>query len=673
VSDDLFRNGQASEPEEPVESPQPAAPEWAESRSVISRELPMAPEAKRGSDDPSHEPVIGLEVHVQLKTESKIFCSCSSAFGAPPNTQVCPVCMGFPGSLPVLNARAVEYAVKAALALNCNVHARSVFARKNYFYPDLPKGYQISQFDQPLATDGWIDLAPRPKGTLGAERSGRGGSEGDGGGTPGGEDAAVERGGDVSEAPAEGGPASSVEGLGHGGDGVRRVRIVRLHLEEDAGKSFHGAGEEDATLLDFNRCGVPLIEIVSAPDIRSPAEAYLYLTRIKQILHYLGVSDVNMEEGSLRCDANVSVRPVGSSRLGTKTEVKNLNSFKNVERALEFEIDRQVQDLRQGRGVEHQTLLWDAARGEARPMRSKEMSHDYRYFPEPDLGPLVLNPVQVEEWKLSLPEMPDARQERLQAQYGIPAYDAGVLSATRQLADWFERAAAFHPHSPKEVSNWVMGEVLRVLNERQVEIEDLSLQPEQLAELLALKGSGEVSGRMAKSIFEKMLESGKGPREILEAENLGQISDESDLRALAASILEERPGEVEGYLKGRAQLLSFFIGEVMKKTRGRANPQAAGQLLRELLEARRETGGGTSFEGGAETFPPAAPEGTTAQGSPEPRDSDVPSAEPRDAEASSAEPWDPAPGAESPSERRSEEGSPPPADPDAEDTPRGPY
>ncbi len=499
------------------------------------------------------EPVIGLEVHVQLKTESKIFCACSTAFGAPPNTQVCPVCMGFPGSLPVLNGRAVEYAVGAALALSCTVHTRSIFARKNYFYPDLPKGYQISQFDLPLATEGWIDLAPRPS------------------------------------------------------NGVRRVRIVRLHLEEDAGKSFHGAGDDAATLLDFNRCGVPLIEIVSAPDLASPGEAYLYLTRLKQLLHYLGVSDVNMEEGSLRCDANVSVRPAGARELGTKTEIKNLNSFKNVEHALEFEIARQVEELRRGGRVEHQTLLWDAARGEARPMRSKEMSHDYRYFPEPDLGALVLDPVEVDAWRHALPELPDAKQERLQAQYGIPAYDAGVLAATRPLADWFERSAALHPHAPKEVSNWVMGEVLRVLNERQIEIDDLALEPEQLAELLALKESGEVSGRMAKSIFEKMLESGKGPRQILEEENLGQISDDTELRELAAAVLEERPTEVAGFLAGRKQLLSFFIGEVMKKTRGRANPQAAGELLRQLLEARREAAEGAPADG-APAEGPAVPD-----------------------------------------------------------------
>jgi aspartyl-tRNA(Asn)/glutamyl-tRNA(Gln) amidotransferase subunit B len=506
------------------------------------------PASARPAPGPEYEPVIGLEVHVQLKTESKIFCACSTAFGAPPNTQVCPICLGFPGSLPVLNAKAVEYAVKAALALNCTVHARSVFARKNYFYPDLPKGYQISQFDLPLATGGWLELG----------RASR-----------------------ANAAVSEREPAREPEQDG------RSVGIVRLHLEEDAGKSFHGTGEEGASTLDFNRCGVPLVEIVSAPDLRSPAEAYLYLTRLKQVLHYLGVSDVNMEEGSLRCDANVSVRPVGTPELGTKTEVKNLNSFKGVERALEFEIARQVAELQQGRRVEHQTLLWDAAHGEARPMRSKEFSHDYRYFPEPDLGPLVLDALEIEEWRRSLPELPDAKEERLAAQYGIPPYDAGVLSATAQLADWYERAVAFYPQSPKEVSNWVMGEVLRVLNERQIEIGALPVKPEQLAELLTFKERGEVSGRAAKGIFERMVETGKGPREILEEENLRQISDEGELRSLAAAVLDERPQEVAGYLGGRQQLLSFFIGEVMKKTRGRANPQAAGGIMRELLEARR--------------------------------------------------------------------------------------
>jgi aspartyl-tRNA(Asn)/glutamyl-tRNA(Gln) amidotransferase subunit B len=583
MSDDISFFGPQT-PEEALRRPHEPDPIGSDPTDAGARRGPTEPSraewSARAPDEAGrYEPVIGLEVHVQLKTDAKIFCACSTAFGAPPNTQVCPVCMGFPGSLPVLNARAVEYAVSAALALNCVVHPRSVFARKNYFYPDLPKGYQISQFDQPLATDGWIELGRRPKGTLGAG----GGSEPEE--TPGvreTNESEPEEAPGVRETNGPAADSTATSAAPHD-----RVRIVRLHLEEDAGKSFHGTGEDGGSLLDFNRCGVPLIEIVSAPDIRSPAEAYLYLTRLKQLLHYLGVSDVNMEEGSLRCDANVSVRPAGAETLGTKTEVKNLNSFKNVEHALEFEIERQIGVLARGERVEHQTLLWDAARGQARPMRSKEMSHDYRYFPEPDLGPLVLDPLDVEKRRLALPELPDAKQERLQARYGIPAYDAGVLSASRQLADWFERAAAFHPHDPKEVSNWVMGEVLRVLNERQIEIGALALQPESLAELLALKESGEVSGWMAKSIFEKMIESGKGPRVILEEENLGQISDATELRALAASILDERPAEVKGYLDGRRQLLSFFIGEVMKKTRGRANPKAAGDLLRELLEARR--------------------------------------------------------------------------------------
>jgi aspartyl-tRNA(Asn)/glutamyl-tRNA(Gln) amidotransferase subunit B len=530
------------------------------------------------------EPVIGLEVHVQLRTETKIFCGCSTAFGAPPNTQVCPICLGFPGSLPVLNARAVEYAVKSALALNCTVHPRSVFARKNYFYPDLPKGYQISQFDRPLATDGWLELGV-PDAADGDGR-GPGASAGNGGGR-----AAPE------------GPAS--------GD-ARRIRITRLHLEEDAGKSFHGAGESGGTLLDFNRCGVPLIEIVSGPDIRSPEEAYRYLVRLKQILRYLGVSDVNMEEGSLRCDANVSVRRAGRSELGTKTEVKNLNSFRNVERALAYEIRRQAAALEAGGAVEHQTLLWDAARAEARPMRSKELSHDYRYFPEPDLGPLALDPLEVDEWRRALPELPAAREERLAAQYGIPAYDAAVLSSTSTLADWFETAAAAYGGPPKEVSNWVMGEVLRVLKERGIEADALPVRPEQLGELLKLKDAGTVSGRTAKGIFEKMLASGKGPQAILEEENLAQISDEAEIRSVAEAVLDERPSEVAGFLGGRQQLLSFFIGELMKKTRGRANPQAAARIFRELLETRRTSGSVEPPAAGEEPEPPletAAAEG----------------------------------------------------------------
>jgi aspartyl-tRNA(Asn)/glutamyl-tRNA(Gln) amidotransferase subunit B len=563
---------------------------------------PTAAPASEAWEREGYEPVIGLEVHVQLKTASKIFCSCSTSYGAPPNTQVCPICLGFPGSLPVLNARAVEYAVKAALALNCSVQARSIFARKNYFYPDLPKGYQISQFDLPLATDGWLEVGADPGAMAGADPGAMMSavSSNDSG------DSDRSRDGGSLTAAATGSP--------------RRIGITRLHLEEDAGKSFHGLGEGGTTTLDFNRCGVPLIEIVSEPDLTSPAEAYLYLTRLKQVLRYVGVSDVNMEEGSLRCDANVSVRPRGSSALGTKTEVKNLNSFKNVERALTFEIQRQVRELVDGRAVTQQTLLWDAHRGESRPMRTKELSHDYRYFPEPDLDPLVVDALQVQEWRDSLPELPAAKEQRLASQYGLPAYDAGVLSADAAVADWFEAAVAAFPQSPKEVSNWVMGEVLRVLNERQVEIEALPVRPEQLGELLVLKEKGEISGRTAKGIFDKMLESGKGPREILEEENLGQISDESELRALAEQVLEERPQEVLGYLNGREQLLSFFIGEVMKKTRGRANPRAAGQIFRELLEARREQplGVAPAPESGvslrAETFsesePAASPEVT---------------------------------------------------------------
>jgi aspartyl-tRNA(Asn)/glutamyl-tRNA(Gln) amidotransferase subunit B len=506
--------------------------------------------------------------------------------------------MGFPGSLPVLNARAVEYAVKAALALNLTVHPRSVFARKNYFYPDLPKGYQISQFELPLATDGWLAL-PAFAGAPPRSGDGRASSAGP-------EPRIVE-----TEGGVEG--EHRVEGVEdpepYGGTERRRIRITRLHLEEDAGKSFHGLGEGADTMLDFNRCGVPLVEIVSAPDIRSPEEAHLYLSRLKQVLKYIGVSDVNMEEGSLRCDANVSVRAAGTTELGTKTEVKNLNSFKNVERALEFEIARQVELLERGESVGHQTLLWDAGHGEARPMRAKELSHDYRYFPEPDLGALVVDALEVDEWRRSLPELPDAREERLAVQYGIPRYDAGVLSSERELADWYERAVAFHVHAPKEVSNWVMGEVLRVLNERQIGIEALPVKPDQLAELLALKEQGEISGRAAKSIFERMVETGRGPREVLDEENLRQISDDSELRALVTAVLEERPAEVDGYLRGRTQLLSFFIGEVMKKTRGRANPQAAGGILKEMLGARA---GGEGAPGsvaaerqGPETSPPA--------------------------------------------------------------------
>lgn len=475
-----------------------------------------------------YEPVIGLEVHVQLSTASKIFCGCATGYGAPPNTQVCPICLGYPGALPVLNGGAVELAAHAALALGCEVHPRSIFARKHYFYPDLPKGYQISQYDRPLATGGALAIR------------------------------------------LDDGSAKS-------------IGITRVHLEEDAGKSTHGA---DGTRVDFNRCGLPLIEIVSEPDLASPREAYLYLSALKRTLEYLEVSDCNMEEGSLRCDANVSLRPRGQSRLGTKTEVKNVNSFRYVESALAFEIERQAAILERGEAVVHETLLWDSGRGEARAMRSKEMSHDYRYFPEPDLEPLDLEAAWLAEIREGLPEGPAARADRFVEAYGLPDYDAGVLTATRPLADWFEAAAAAFD-DPKEVSNWVMGEVLRLANERGEAValapEPRPLAPAALAELLALKAAGTISGSVAKDVLAEMVETGTGAAEIVRERGLEQVSDADALAAEVDAVIAAHPGEVAAFRGGKQGLIGFFVGQVMKRTGGQANPQLVNTLLREKL------------------------------------------------------------------------------------------
>ena len=475
-----------------------------------------------------YEPVIGLEVHVQLSTESKIFCGCSTAYGAPPNTQICPICLGYPGSLPMLNAGAVDLAVRAAIALGCEVHPRSIFARKHYFYPDLPKGYQISQYDRPLATGGTLEIRLD--------------------------------------------------------DGSRKtVRITRVHLEEDAGKSTHAA---DGTRVDFNRCGTPLIEIVSEPDLASPREAYLYLSVLKQTLEYLDVSDCNMEEGSLRCDANVSIRRPGDTALSTKTEVKNVNSFRYVEAALAFEIERQAKLVERGEPVVHETLLWDSAKEEARPMRSKEMSHDYRYFPEPDLEPLDVDPAHLAAIRSELPESPAARAARLESEYELPSYDAGVLTATRQLADWFE-AAARALGDAKEVSNWVMGEVLRLARERGVDVRlaptPQPLAPAALVDLLALKAEGKISGSVAKDVLALMVETGKAAAEIVSERGLAQVSDEAALEAEVAAVIVAHPAEVAAYRGGKQGLMGFFVGQVMKRTGGQANPQVVNRLLREKL------------------------------------------------------------------------------------------
>jgi aspartyl-tRNA(Asn)/glutamyl-tRNA(Gln) amidotransferase subunit B len=428
----------------------------------------------------------------------------------------------------MLNAGAVELAVRAAIALGCEVHARSIFARKHYFYPDLPKGYQISQYDRPLATGGALEIR-----------------------------------------------------LDDGG--VKTIRITRVHLEEDAGKSTHAA---DGTRVDFNRCGTPLIEIVSEPDLASPREAYLYLSTLKQTLEYLDVSDCNMEEGSLRCDANVSIRPRGEAALSTKTEVKNVNSFRYVEAALAFEIERQATLVARGERVVHETLLWDSAKGEARPMRSKEMSHDYRYFPEPDLEPLDIAPARIARVRSGLPEAPGARAARLASEYGIPAYDAGVLTATRGLADWFEAAARAFGDA-KEVSNWVMGEVLRLARERGVDVKlapaPEPLAPAALAQLLALKAQGKISGSVAKDVLALMVETGKDAAEIVAERRLAQVSDEGALEAEIDAVIAAHPAEVEAFRGGKQGLMGFFIGQVMKRTAGQANPQVVNRLLRDKL------------------------------------------------------------------------------------------
>jgi aspartyl-tRNA(Asn)/glutamyl-tRNA(Gln) amidotransferase subunit B len=482
-------------------------------------------------DGGRYEAVIGLEIHAQLLTATKIFCGCSTAFGNPPNTNVCPVCLGFPGALPVLNRRAVEYAVRAALALGCRVQTSSIFARKNYFYPDLPKGYQISQYEQPLAIEGRLEYVA---------------------------------------------------------DGDRRsVGITRVHLEEDAGKSLHeGFPDSDRrTYLDFNRSGVPLIEIVTEPDLRSAADAADFFARLRAIVTALGVNDGNMEEGSLRCDANVSVRRTGATVLGVKTEVKNVNSFRFLQRALEFEIQRQIDLLQEGGRVVQETRLWDSTAARTVSMRSKEEAHDYRYFPEPDLPPLQIGPAWIEEIRAALPELPDARRQRFIDQYGLPEYDAALLTQSTPLADYFEATAA-EAGQAKAASNWIMGEVLRKVRALGVEIDSVRVTPGQLAGLIRLVEQGSISGSIAKDVFEKMYETGRPAEAIVEAEGLAQIQDEGMLEDLVRATIAQHPGPVGQYRSGRTATLGFLVGQVMKATGGKANPKLVNQLMRRALEAR---------------------------------------------------------------------------------------
>ena len=476
------------------------------------------------------EAVIGLEIHAQLLTASKIFCGCSTAFGAEPNTHICPVCLGLPGALPVLNRAAVDDAIRAGLALGCTIHGRSIFARKNYFYPDLPKGYQISQYELPIATGGEVLFSS------GAE--------------------------------------------------TRRVGITRVHLEEDAGKSLHeGFPDSDRkSYVDYNRSGVPLIEIVSEPDLRSAHDAAAFFSRLRELLVWLAVNDGNMEEGSLRCDANVSVRPRGQAALGTKAEVKNLNSFKFLQKALEHEIARQIDLLNDGGRVVQETRLWDAAAGRTVSMRSKEEAHDYRYFPEPDLPPVVVEPGRIGRIRAAMPELPEARRRRLVEAFGLPEYDAGQLTQSRAMADYFEAAVGAGAPA-KAASNWIMGELARALNAHGTGIASSPLDAGRLAGLIALVEKGTISGSMAKGVFEKMYASAQTADAIVAAEGLAQIDDESQIAGLIAEVLAANAGPVADYRGGKASAFGFLVGKVMKAAAGKANPTRVNELLKRALEA----------------------------------------------------------------------------------------
>lgn len=474
----------------------------------------------------TYETVIGLEVHLQLNTETKLFCGCPTRFGAEPNSHTCPVCLGLPGVLPVFNERAYEWGIRVALAFNCEIAPRMKFDRKQYFYPDLPKGYQISQFDQPLARAGFLDIVD-----------------------------------------SEGNP--------------KRIRIHRMHLEEDAGKSLH-ENHESYSLVDYNRAGIPLIEMVSEPDMRSADEAYQYLTELKSAIQYLGVSTCNMEEGSLRCDTNISIRPEGQEALGNKVEIKNLNSFRAVKLALEFERQRQESLAEQGIRIPQETRLWDEKRQITDSMRSKEEASDYRYFPEPDLVPFTVEAAVVEQARKALPELPSEKRERFQKEYGLSAYDAGVLTQQRSMAEFFEASVKSHGDA-KSIANWLMGDVSAYLNANGLEIENIPVRPEWLGQMVALIEKGTITGKIAKAVLTKMLETGKDPQAIVEEEGLQQIGDADSLAQVAEEVIGANPKVVEEYRSGKESAIMYLVGQGMKKTKGRANPKQLTDALKEKL------------------------------------------------------------------------------------------
>ncbi len=466
------------------------------------------------------EPVIGLEIHVQMDTKTKMFCSCPVEFGAEPNSNVCPVCLGLPGSLPVINRRAVEFAIRAGLALNCQINTKSIFARKNYFYPDLPKGYQISQYEEPIAVNGWLEV------------------------------------------------------------GGKRIRIRRLHIEEDAGKNIH---EGSKTLVDLNRAGTPLMEIVTEPDIDSPQLAREFLEKLRNIMRYTGVSRADMEKGQLRCDINLSIRPKGSKEFGTRVEIKNVNSFRFVQKAIEAEMERQIKLVLSGQKVVQETRTFDPSTGLTHPMRSKEEAEDYRYFPDPDLLPLVVPVEWIEEIKRTMPELPEERFQRFVKDYSLDEYSAKVLTDNKELGDFFEDALKHYNKEPKLVANWLLNDLLGNLSEVGKDIEDSPVSPKGLAELVRLIKEGTLSSKLAKEVLKEMVATGKDPNEVVEEKGLKQVSDEGQIRAFIEEVLKENPKEVERYRSGEEKVFGFLVGQVMKKAKGKANPQVVNKLLREML------------------------------------------------------------------------------------------